>query len=298
MAFVDHHQVIVAPVDGRQIDIPRPAAFAAQISVRKHRISEAVTHKRVEFAVILGLVHRPVVAQLLGAQHQHPLISQLEILDNCQRLESFAQPDAIRQDAAVVRQNLVNRALDTILLELKQCLPDFGVHHLALDVVERALVLLIQVIFKDVIQGLEVDKLRGVILVQLLQVIQHFGFHVLHQFFVIPKFFEPDFQFAFIPAIFDHQVEFHVVTFAPVQPQTTGGEVGTAHNGIFHAVGLGNVIHLPMQEARPLHRADFRFGCQPVRALARHPALFQPVCQAQLAIFNVVGFFIVLVRVK
>ena len=69
----------------------------------------------------------PVLTKLLGAEHQHVLVQQLEVFDDGQRLECFTETDAISNNAAIVGQNLVNGPFDTILLKVEESIPNFGV---------------------------------------------------------------------------------------------------------------------------------------------------------------------------
>ena len=98
MGLVDDDQVVVAPVDVGKVDVAGSAAVAREVGVVEHVVVEAVGGQDV--AAVVGLVERPVVAQALGAEHQHAVIAQLVVLDDRQRLESFAQPDAVGDDAA------------------------------------------------------------------------------------------------------------------------------------------------------------------------------------------------------
>ena len=64
--LVDDDEVVVAPVDVRQIDVAGQAAVAGQVGVVQDIVVEAVGGEDV--AAIVGFVERPVVAQSLGAR--------------------------------------------------------------------------------------------------------------------------------------------------------------------------------------------------------------------------------------
>jgi hypothetical protein len=70
------------------------------------RVAEAVVDKRIQLAVVVGLVDGPVFAQLFGAEDEDFVVAELVILDDGQRFEGFAESDAIGDDAAVVDVDL------------------------------------------------------------------------------------------------------------------------------------------------------------------------------------------------
>ena len=75
----------------------------------------------------IGVVVEPVVRKLLGAQDQHRPIAQLVIFDHRQRGEGFAKADAVGQNAAVVRFQLVDDPGGGVALEVEQLVPDEAV---------------------------------------------------------------------------------------------------------------------------------------------------------------------------
>ena len=62
--LVDDDEVVVAPVDVREIDVAGQAAVAGEVGVVQNVVVEAVGGQ--EVAAVVGLVERPVVAQALG----------------------------------------------------------------------------------------------------------------------------------------------------------------------------------------------------------------------------------------
>jgi hypothetical protein len=63
----------------------------------------------------------------LGTKHQHAVVAQLVVLDDGERLEGFAEADAVGDDAAAEALQLVDRADNAVALELVELLPDDGV---------------------------------------------------------------------------------------------------------------------------------------------------------------------------
>ena len=122
VAFVNDHQVVVAPVHVGQVNVARQAAVARQIGVVEHVVIQPVSGQHI--ALVVGFVKRPVVAQAFGCQHQHAVIAQLVVLDDRQRLECFAQAHAVRDDAAAKAGQLVDGTHHAVTLELEKLLPD------------------------------------------------------------------------------------------------------------------------------------------------------------------------------
>ena len=125
VGFVDDHEVVVAPIDVREVDVAGSAAVAGEVGVVEHVVVEAVGGE--EVAAVVGLVERPVVAQALGHQHQHAVVAKLVVLDDGERLEGFTEADAVGDDAAAEALQLVDGADDAVALELEELLPDHGV---------------------------------------------------------------------------------------------------------------------------------------------------------------------------
>jgi hypothetical protein len=72
-----------------------------------------------------------VLAQLLGAQHKHLVVTQLVILDDGEGFKGLVQAHAVGDDAAVVSVDLIDRPLDPILLELEELFSDFRFNDLS-----------------------------------------------------------------------------------------------------------------------------------------------------------------------
>ena len=189
MRLVDNNEIVVAPVKRGKIDVARVAGLAAEVCVRHNIVPEAVFDERVELAV--ELVHRPVVAELFRAENKDALVLQLEVLHHGKRLVGLAQADAVRDDAAVMLENLVDRTFGSVLLELKECLPDPRLEEARLTQVRIGLVCVAEEFLEDVEESLVVDKLWGVVLVELLEVAQNVLLDVGHKVVVTPKLIEP-----------------------------------------------------------------------------------------------------------
>ena len=155
--LVDHHQVVVAPIDTIQRNAQRFSARAAQVGVAEHVVVEAISGEEVGLEV--AVVVQPVVGKLLRAEHQDGLVAQFVILDHGQRGEGFAEADAVGEDAAVVGFQLVDQAGRGIALEVEQLLPDQAVQIAGAVVGQNILVHVFEEFLEDVVEHQEVDAL-------------------------------------------------------------------------------------------------------------------------------------------
>src|SRR5208282_167205 len=78
-------------------------------------------------AAIIGLVEGPVIPQALWAENEHAIVPQLVIFDDRKRLESFAEADAIRDDASADPLELIDCSDHAVALKSKKLLPDDSV---------------------------------------------------------------------------------------------------------------------------------------------------------------------------
>lgn len=264
VGLVKHHQIVVVPVERGQVEVADRPPLAAEVGVRKHIVAEAVCHKGVE--QVVARVNRPVLAELLGAQHQGALVAQLEILDDRQRLVGLAQPHAVGEDAAVVRQQLVDRSLHPVLLKGEERLPDFRLKQRGLLQFRISLPGGVQIRLKEVEEGLVVHELWSLIAVHLFEVEQHFLGDILHQFRVVPQLVEPRLQVDAVAVAVHNQVEFEVVAVLG-QSQPTHGEVGAAEQSCCRSFP-GQVVELAVQEVGLAHRADADLLPNPLGAVA------------------------------
>jgi len=122
MAFIDDEQIVVAPVHGREIDVAGGSSLAAEIGMIQHIVVEAIGGELV--APVVLRVDRPVLAQLLRAEHEHAVVAQLVVFDDGKRFKRLAEADAVRDDAAAVFLDLIDRAEHAVFLERKELVPD------------------------------------------------------------------------------------------------------------------------------------------------------------------------------
>ena len=162
--LVNDHQIEIAPVEMRQIDVACAPAVAGQVRMREQGVPKAIRGKGI---VNMGVRHRiqgPVFAQFFRAQDQHALVSQLEELDRGQRGVGLAQAHAIGQNAPVVPQQAGNRAFGPVLLKTVQGIPNFSIVKMRLCQLGFPVLSLLDICAEQLVQRLKINKLRRVIL--------------------------------------------------------------------------------------------------------------------------------------
>ena len=108
-----------------EVDISGQTGVARQIGVVENVVVEAIASE--EVSAIIGAIEAPVVTQSLGAKNQSTIVAQLVILDDSQRLEGFAEPDTVGDDATAEAVELVDGAHNPVALELEKPLPYLGI---------------------------------------------------------------------------------------------------------------------------------------------------------------------------
>ena len=116
VGFIDYDKVVGIPPQPGKINAVRFALVSGKIAVIKHIVVQTVFGDRIVQVVSLERV--PVVGKLLRAEHEDVFVALLVILDDAQRGEGLAEANAVRQDTAVVRFELVDDGQDRILLEI------------------------------------------------------------------------------------------------------------------------------------------------------------------------------------
>ena len=123
--LVDDDEIVVAQFTWARSTSPDWPPSPGQVGVIENVVAEAVA--REDVPAVVGPIEGPVVSQPLRAEHEHPVVAKLVILDDRERLEGLAEPDAVGDDAAAEPLDLVDGADDPVALELEQSLPDCGV---------------------------------------------------------------------------------------------------------------------------------------------------------------------------
>ena len=164
---------------------PDSPAVAREVGVVQHVVVEAVG--RQEVAAVVGLVERPVVAQALGAQHEHAIVAQLVVLDDRQRLERLPEADAVGDDAAAEAVQLVDRTDDAVALELVELLPDHRVADAGGRLDDALFVQLLAAVMKKVEEDQIIDKRWCLSLHQILESRQERVFCIRCRWQAVPQ---------------------------------------------------------------------------------------------------------------
>ena len=230
MAFINDHQVIVAPVQPRQVDAVGLPEAAGQIGVVEDIVAQAILGQRI-VAVVL-LVGVPVFRQLFGAEHQDRFVAALVILDHGQRREGFAEANAVGQNAAVVFFQLVDDGEGRVFLEVVQHIPDFAVLEAGGLIGQDILGNIVQKFAENVVQCEKVDEFRGIFPVGGGDAFEDLIGHILQAGIIAPQFVK---QAKILPAVFgclgagDEVIDI----VAALAAEVYGGEAVDGHVGTF-----------------------------------------------------------------
>ena len=110
--------------------------------------------------VLARLIYRPVTGKLFRADHKDAAVQKLEVLDHGEGFKGLSQTDAVGDNTAVVFQYFIDCPLDAILLKVIKRIPYFAVKKPGTLIEKPALLLFIQIVFKNMEKSLEVNKLR------------------------------------------------------------------------------------------------------------------------------------------
>ena len=171
--LVDHHQVIIAPVHMGQVDVARASPVTGEVGVVQYIVIKAVSGKNI--ALVVGLVERPVIAQPLGAQHQHTVIAQLMVFDDGQCLKGFSQANTIGNDAAAETVELVYCTDDTITLEFVELFPYQCVADASGRFDDAVFIHLVAAALEQMVQHQDVDTVRITVIGNLFELCQQSG---------------------------------------------------------------------------------------------------------------------------
>jgi len=160
VALIDHHQVVIAPVDPVERKTVGGAVVARQVGMIQHIVPQAVLGNG-----IVGQVAAegdPVIAQFLGTEYQHRLVPVLVVLYYRQGGECFAESHTVGQDTAIELLQLVDDGQGGILLEVVELVPYLTRFEAGGLVGQHILRKIFQKLIKDIVEGDEIDILRGI----------------------------------------------------------------------------------------------------------------------------------------
>ena len=278
MALVDDNEPVRAPVQAveRQARLRR-AARAREVGVVEHVVLQAVARDGVVHDV--RVVGDPVVAQLLGAQHEHVLVAALVVLNHGERGERLAQADRVCQDAAVVGLELVDDGERRVLLEVVELVPD--------KAVAEAQPLVGQHVLGDVVQELAeyaaerhvVDELGRVFLIHCRHAVDNGIGHVV-KLAGVPSGIELLEQGTGLGGV---QAHGHVGGVrGVVAAELARGEAVEGHVGhvVVRLIDIHEAAHAPLA----LEGAEARLAADPVGTLGRDGLLRELVAQLDLEV--------------
>ena len=231
----------------------------------EHVVVEAVGGEEIGGEV--GVVVRPVLGELLRAQHENGLVAQLVVLDDRQCGERLPEANGVGEDAAVVGLQLVDDARGRVPLEVVQTLPDLRLLVTGAVVRQHVLVDVVEKLREQVVEDQEVDPCRRVLRVDGGDVIMHGVSDIAHLLGIVPNLIE-QLQVLlghrrFIEPVYEarHRV-------AAFIPEVGGREPLQLCVGGF-VVDHGELLHRVASRVRP----ERHLAANPVRALWGYPQI-------------------------
>jgi hypothetical protein len=110
-----------------------------------------------------------------------------------------------------VAENFVDGSFDAILLKLEERLPYLGLKQAGLAQFGVGFAGIVQKLFKDVEEGLVIDELRRVVVVELPEILQDLLFDILDQIGMVPKLVEPLLEFLAVTIAINDEVQLDIV---------------------------------------------------------------------------------------
>ena len=273
VGFIDDYQIIVTPIQARQIDPARHSGFAGEVCMIEHVIAQAVLRYRV--VDVISLIRRPVFRQLLGAQYQHGSVAVFIVLDDRKRREGLSQSHAVRQYAAVVLFQLIDDGQRRVLLKTIEHVPYLGLLEARQIVGQDVFGSLLQKRLEYVVQREEVDKFWGVLLVDRRDAFHNAVCHILQLLRVVPYFLK---EIQELAPVFKSLCAVHKVknVVATLTTKVNGRKAVNGHIGGF--VHVDEALYLLVRNVR----AKMHLAAYPLRTLLSDSLLRQFVAQLNL----------------
>ena len=260
-----------------EVDVAGAAVVPRQIGVVQHVIGEPVSRQQV--SPVVRLRQRPVVSQTLGAEHQHPVVAQLVILDDRQRLERFAEAHAVREDAAAVALQLVDSAHHPVTLKPVKLGPDDGVADARGGAHDMLLVHHLTRLGEERVENAQVDLSRRPSASDAREQVMHAGGCVSTRAQGLPMHSEPGVQL------------FHLITRVGDLNQAQGGLGGQAQSLAREGAGADERFTRSIAfeddgglERRASTHASYRRVAQPLGDFRGVPSEAEPVTKGTLAL--------------
>ena len=274
--LVDYDQVVVAPVDVGEVDVARLAAVAREIGMVEDVVVEAVGGE--EIALVVGFVKGPVVAQPLGAEHQHAPVAQFIVFDDGQGLKGLPQADAVGDNAAAEPVELVEGAQHAVALKFEELAPDDAVADAGRGIGEALLVERACVGAQDVAQDQVVDEGRRLGRGHLVQAGQN-SFAIRAACLALPQQLEPARQGVRLGRGFGRLYKPELV--AGSEAEAGGGE-GAVAGEPRRVRGLGTAGDHDRLGQSAGDEAKLGLMPQPVGALPRQPGQLQAIAEGSI----------------
>ena len=188
MAFVNHNQVVVAPVDMLQIQSVARSPVSGKVGMEEDVVAQAVVSNGI--VLVVGTEGLPIVVQFLRTEHKHRLIAVFIIFHHRQRSKGLAQSHTVGKDAAVISFQFVDDGKRCILLEVIEFVPDDAVLKTSAFIGQHILGYVFKKLIENIVEREEIDVFRGILLIHGINVLQYTFGNVGELFRILPLLIE------------------------------------------------------------------------------------------------------------
>ena len=123
MAFVDHDEIVVSPVNLFNGEpYRRTSSVSGQVGMIGDIVAESVFCKRIINKI--STKRHPVCRELFRAENKDVFIAPLVILDYRERGKGFTESDTVREDTSVILLQLIDNRERRVFLKIVEFVPN------------------------------------------------------------------------------------------------------------------------------------------------------------------------------
>ena len=240
--------------------------------MKKNIIPQTVSGNGVVYIIIL--IGIPVVGQLFGAENQDILVPILVILNNRQSGEGLTETHTVSQDAAVEFFQFIDNRQGSILLVVKEQIPNLTLFEACCLIGQHIFRDVFQELVENVVKGKEVDEVGAVFVVGSGNGVYDFLCHFLHTGSIVPELVK-QLQIAHRKGS-RHLLNHGIGIVATLTAQVNGGKA--LDGGVCHIINTHEAHHVLIGDIG----LEYRFLANPVRTLLGYGFLRQLIAQFDL----------------
>ena len=186
--LVNHHQVIIAPIDKTQINSIRGATLTTKIRMIKNIVIQAVISQGI--ILIIALKSIPVITQTLRTKNKNSLVSGFKIFNNTQRRKRFTKTHRIGKYTSTITIKFCNTSNYGVPLEIVKHIPNLRLLEANSFIRKRGVIDVFKEFTKNIIKRNKINKLWRIFFVSCRNIFKHGISYVSQAIFITPHFIE------------------------------------------------------------------------------------------------------------